>query len=209
MDGRPTSRLHPPSWFFVYLVYCPGNMPGGEAATRIQLTLTRAKPADVSAPPARSLREPNRCNQYRNRRALASSTTQAKPSLRFSPVMALHRRMFHVCVRISSNRSPWGWLVCQPWSGMVSRVSIFWPNQPLRARPQSCTQRRPSCLQTPTDSPLKVAFRVRQRPLHAQPRVNQMLTSSCRRPCSSSLQSSMRSLSVASTTQIRASVFSK
>lgn len=41
--------------------------------------------------------------QYRKRRALASSTTQAKPSLRFSPVMALHRRMFHLCVRISSS----------------------------------------------------------------------------------------------------------
>lgn len=38
-----------------------------------------------------------------------------------------------------------------------SRASIFWPDQPLRARPQSCTPRRPSCLQTPTDSPLKVA----------------------------------------------------
>ena len=45
--------------------------------------------------------------QYRKRRALASSTTQAKPSLRFSPVMALHRRMFHRCVRISSSRRAW------------------------------------------------------------------------------------------------------
>lgn len=36
-----------------------------------------------------------------------------------------------------------------------------------------------------------------------------MRTSSWSRPCSSSLQSSMRSLSVASATQIRASVFSK
>jgi len=43
--------------------------------------------------------------QYRNRRALASSTTQANPSLRFSPVIALHRRMFHRCVRIASSWS--------------------------------------------------------------------------------------------------------
>lgn len=41
--------------------------------------------------------------QKRKRRALASSTTQARPSLRFSPVIALHRKICHRCVRISSS----------------------------------------------------------------------------------------------------------
>ncbi len=53
--------------------------------------------------------------QYKKRRALASSTTQAKPSFRFVPVMALHRRMFHRCVRISSSRRAW-----QAQRGLVS-----------------------------------------------------------------------------------------
>ncbi len=45
--------------------------------------------------------------QYRNSLAFASSTTHNRPSLRFSPVIALHRRMFHRWVRISSSRRAW------------------------------------------------------------------------------------------------------
>ncbi|KAF3929569.1 hypothetical protein ABW19_dt0206652 [Dactylella cylindrospora] len=45
-------------------------------------------------------------SQYRNNLSLASVTTQSNPSVRFSPVMALHLNIVHLCVLISSRLRP-------------------------------------------------------------------------------------------------------
>lgn len=43
--------------------------------------------------------------QYRKSRFLASATTHANPSIKFFPVIALHLKICHRCVRIDSNCS--------------------------------------------------------------------------------------------------------
>lgn len=48
--------------------------------------------------------------QYRNNLSLASWTTQARPSWRFAPVMALHRIMCHLWLLIEASSNPWMWL---------------------------------------------------------------------------------------------------
>ena len=142
--------------------------------------------------------------QKRKRRALASSTTQARPSLRFSPVMALHRKICQRCVRISSSCNACKLLLAPDAAVAVWCVQTFEMSSPVmhpltsvlfantsRLAPES--RFSPFCQLRPS---------VRKREAIG-------LTSSWRRPCSSSLQSWMRKRSVASTTHIRASVFSK
>lgn len=43
--------------------------------------------------------------QYRNSRSRASCTTQARPLVRFSPVIALHLMIIHLCVDMLSRSS--------------------------------------------------------------------------------------------------------
>lgn len=69
-----------------------------------------ARPTTVSCPlqPAYpgSTAPSTNAPQYRNRRLFASCTTHCSPSCRFSPVIALHVMMVHLCVLIESKPSP-------------------------------------------------------------------------------------------------------
>lgn len=89
-----------------------------------------------------------KCSQYRNNRFLASSTTHASPSFRFLPVMALHLKICHRCVRIDSSSRAWVCLMSAyylvrrsgPQPGRDSRIKS--PFRPCIPPHQSCLQRQ-------------------------------------------------------------------
>lgn len=162
---------------------------------------------------------PVRETQYRNSLAFASSTTQARPSFRLTPVMALHRKMCQRCVRISSSfnacrekrdsgqynvRS----MVDRNWTSKGQQYRATLRFSPAESRLRPCIPGHPSCLQRPANWPRRVSELTLATPFVTEQHQD-VRTSSWSSPCSSSRQSSMRSRSVASTTQMRASVLSK
>jgi len=119
--------------------------------------------------------------QYKKNRSRASCTTQAKPFVRFSPVMALHLTIIHLCVVMLSSSS-----FCRTSSSPIHPGTSVLFKKTRRLAPDNLCTSQLNCLFSvllPTSS------------------------------SSSSLSSVMHSLilrrSVASTTHIRASVFSK
>lgn len=219
MAARQRSILHSPT-------HAATSIPHSSQRGRKRQHNTRQKTLNIQA--LTSSDRPNCCrrlkrvppvvikSQYKNSRAFASSTTHASPSLRFSPVIALHRNIFHWCVLISASRRP---CMISP-SSMQPATSDLLANTRRLAPASRCM------------SPDKDDDFVSIKCMHGRKNTNQkynrkrggrrgmigrnttpcgmhVRTSSCSSPCSSSRQSSILRRSVTSTTHIRASVFSK
>ena len=71
-------------------------------------TSLKKSPSPPSPPPGPSCHKAHihRRHQYKKSLALASSTTQARPSRRFAPVMALHRSTCQRCVLMAARSRP-------------------------------------------------------------------------------------------------------
>ena len=79
--------------------------------------------------------------QYRKSRSFASFTTQARPCCRFSPVIAEHGRMCHLCVLIAASCNPCS---CSRELGRP-RGANSRTNVPGQYRLRSCTRAHRSC----------------------------------------------------------------
>ena len=120
-----------------FLLVSPQAPPG--AAYQLQASPRRRKDGKIAAN-----RAPRLDSQYKNSLSFASCTTQAKPSCRCSPVIALHRRMVHLCVLIASSCSPWRdqFPSCRQYGKSISLLPCVSHHQSYSHPHRSCWRRR-------------------------------------------------------------------